>query len=61
MEALTVDARIPGDSSSLTLNSDLKLSVIRCKRLKEPIIVEDELAKESKIAKKRSSPREFVF
>jgi hypothetical protein len=52
MEALTADASIPGNSSSVTLNSDLKLTGIHYKRLNEPIISKKTLDNEPKIAKK---------
>jgi hypothetical protein len=61
MEALGANASVPGDSSNLAPNSDLKLTGIRCRRPKEPIVVKEEFVTALKIVKKREPPEESVF
>jgi hypothetical protein len=60
IEALAAGMSIHGDSSRVTPTSDLKRTGIRCKKLNEPIVVKEQVAKEPKIAKNVSSA-EFLF
>jgi hypothetical protein len=60
IEALGAGASITGDSSRMTANSNPKLTEIRCRRPKEPIVVEEEFVNDPKIAK-RSPREESVF
>jgi hypothetical protein len=60
MEARAADASVPGETSRMAPNSDLKLTGIRCRRLKEPIIVEHEFIDEPKIARQKIAPEESL-
>jgi hypothetical protein len=53
IEALAMDANIPGDSSSLAPNSDLKLTGIHCRKPKVSIVIKEKFITALKNAKKR--------